>query len=125
MKNFKQYLTDDLNSVKKANNTKLRNLAKANRDKETAIRNADTEKKTAKAQADREKKIEKQLAKGKKAESMIHKVVEYIKSDGARKKCDGGDGRRTENHDCDKVHSDMSHKEWEASQDTPKDETKK
>ena len=34
----------------------------------------------------------------------------------------GGDGRSTENHDCDKVHSDMSHKEWEASQDTPKDE---
>jgi hypothetical protein len=59
-----------------------------------------------------------------KKESIVNKVVEYIKSDGARKKCAGGDGRRTENHDCDKVHSDMSHKEWEASQDTPKDEGK-
>ena len=48
--------------------------------------------------------------------------MEYITKDGSRKKCAGGDGRRTENHDCDKVHSDMSHKEWEASQDTPKDE---
>ena len=48
--------------------------------------------------------------------------MEYIKSDGARKKCAGGDGRRTENHDCDKVHSGMSHDEWEASKDTPKDE---
>jgi hypothetical protein len=57
-----------------------------------------------------------------KKESIVQKVMEYIKSDGARKKCAGGDGRRTENHDCDKVHSDMSHKEWEASQDTPKDE---
>ena len=29
----------------------------------------------------------------------------------------------TEEHDCDKEHSDMSHDEWEASQDTPKDES--
>ena len=50
--------------------------------------------------------------------------MEYIQSDGKKRKCVGGDGRRTENHDCDKVHSDMSHDEWEASQDTPKDETK-
>ena len=48
--------------------------------------------------------------------------MEYITKDGARRKCAGGDSRRTENHDCDKVHSGMSHDEWEASQDTPKDE---
>jgi len=121
MKNFKQYLTDGLADVKRANSAKMRNLAKANRDKETAVRNADIEKKRAKDQADREKKIEKATAKSKK-ESIVQKVVEYIRSDGARKKCAGGDGRRTENHDCDKVHSGMSHDEWEASQDTPKDE---
>ena len=123
MKNFKQYLKDDLNAVKKANRTKERNLKKANADKETATRNAEIEKKRSKDQADREKKIAAATAKTKK-ESIVQKVVEYIKSDGARKKCAGGDGRRTENHDCDKVHSDMSHKEWEASQDTPKDEGK-
>jgi hypothetical protein len=123
MKNFKQYLKDDLNAVKKANATKLRNLAKANKDKEAAVRNADIEKKRAKDQADREKKIAAATAKSKK-ESIVQRVAEYIKSDGARKKCAGGDGRRTENHDCDKVHSDMSHKEWEVSQDTPKDEAK-
>ena len=123
MKNFKQYLTDDLNAVKKANRTKERNLKKANADKETATRNAEIEKKRSKDQADREKKIAAATAKTTK-ESMVQKVVEYIKSDGARKKCAGGDGRRTENHDCDKVHSDMSHDEWEASQDTPKDEAK-
>ena len=121
MKNFKQYLKDGLADVKKANQTKLRNLAKANRDKETAVRNADIEKKRSKDQAEREKKIEKATAKSKK-ESIVQKVVEYIRSDGARKKCAGGDGRRTENHDCDKVHSGMSHDEWEASKDTPKDE---
>ena len=123
MKNFKQYLKDGLADVKKANQAKLRNLAKANRDKETAVRNADIEKKRSKDQAEREKKIEKATAKSKK-ESLVQKVVEYIKSDGARKKCAGGDGRRTENHDCDKVHPDMSHDEWDASQDTPKDEKK-
>ena len=121
MKNFKQYLKDGLADVKRANQTKLRNLSKANRDKEAAVRNADIEKKRSKDQAEREKKIEKATAKSKK-ESLIQKVVEYIKSDGARKKCAGGDGRRTENHDCDKVHPDMSHDEWDASQDTPKDE---
>ena len=121
MKNFKQYLTDGLADVKKANQTKLRNLAKANRDKETAVRNADIEKKRSKDQAEREKKIEKATAKSKK-ESIVQKVIEYITKDGARKKCAGGDGRRTENHDCDKVHPDMSHDEWEASKDTPKDE---
>ena len=123
MKNFKQYLKDDLNAVKKANATKLRNLAKANKDKEAAVRNADIEKKRAKDQADREKKIAAATAKSKK-ESLVQKVTEYIKADGKRRKCAGGDGRRTENHDCDKVHSDMSHKEWEVSQDTPKDEAK-
>ena len=121
MKNFKQYLKDGLADVKKANQTKLRNLAKANRDKETAVRNADIEKKRSKDQAEREKKIEKATAKSKK-ESIVQKVIEYITKDGARKKCAGGDSRRTENHDCDKVHSGMSHDEWEASQDTPKDE---
>ena len=50
--------------------------------------------------------------------------MEYIQSDGKKRKCAGGDGRRTENHDCDKVHSGMSHDEWEASKDTPKDEGK-
>ena len=44
MKNFKQYLKDDLNAVKKANRTKERNLKKANADKETATRNAEIEK---------------------------------------------------------------------------------
>ena len=29
----------------------------------------------------------------------------------------------TKEHDCDKEHPDMSHDEWEASQDTPKDES--
>ena len=123
MKNFKQYLKDGLAAVKKANNTKLRNLKKANSEKEAAVRRADTDKDQAKRRADREKDLEKQKDKSKK-ESIIQKVVEYIKSDGARKKCAGGDGRRTENHDCDKVHSGMSHDEWEASKDTPKDEAK-
>ncbi len=31
---------------------------------------------------------------------------------------------RDEEHDCQKDHPDMSHKEWEASQDTPPDEQK-
>ena len=82
------------------------------------------EKAQDKRQDDREKEIEKRMSKNKK-ESIIQKVTEYIKANGKRRKCAGGDGRRTENHDCDKVHSDMTHKEWEASQDTPKDETKK
>ena len=60
----------------------------------------------------------------KKDEGVVRRVMEYIKTDGARRRCAGGDGRKTENHDCDKVHSSMSHKEWEASQDTPKDEAK-
>lgn len=57
-------------------------------------------------------------------EGVVSKVMEYIKTDGTRRRCAGGDGRKTESHDCEKVHSDMSHKEWEASQDTPKDEGK-
>ena len=123
MKNFKQYLKDGLTDVKRANRDKESALRKANRDKENATRRAETDKEQAKRRADREKDLEKQKDKSKK-ESLVQKVVEYIKSDGARKKCAGGDGRRTENHDCDKVHPDMSHDEWDASQDTPKDETK-
>ena len=121
MKNFKQYLKDGLTDVKRANRDKESALRKANRDKENATRRAETDKEQAKRRADREKDLEKQKNKSKK-ESLVQKVVEYIKSDGARKKCAGGDGRRTENHDCDKIHSGMSHDEWEASKDTPKDE---
>ena len=121
MKTFKQHLKEALDDVQRANREKESALRKANKDKEAAVRRAEMDKEQTKRRADREKEAEKQRAKDKK-ESLIRKVVEYIKSDGARKKCAGGDGRRTENHDCDKVHSDMSHKEWEASQDTPKDE---
>jgi hypothetical protein len=121
MKPFKTYLKEDLTSVKKANRDKENSLKRSNREKEVAVRKAEQDKEQTKRQADRNKEIEKRSSQTKK-ESLIQKVVEYIKSDGARKKCAGGDGRRTENHDCDKVHSDMSHKEWEASQDTPKDE---
>ena len=114
---------------------KLSAVAKANKEKEKSVRDADQEKKKAKRdadvdkqQADREKEAAKRAAdalkKSSNKESIIQKVMEYIKSDGARRKCAGGDGRRTENHDCDKVHSGMSHNEWEASQDTPKDEGK-
>ena len=122
MKNFKQYLKDGLADVKRANREKENSLRKTNKDKEATVRRAEQDKEQAKRRAEREKNIEKQLGKNKKEESIIQKVIEYIKSDGARKKCAGGDGRRTENHDCDKVHSGMSHDEWEASKDTPKDE---
>ena len=121
MKNFKQYFKEGLADVRRSNRDKEAALRKTNRDKEATVRRAEQEKDQAKRRAEREKDIEKATAKSKK-ESIVQKVVEYIKSDGARRKCAGGDGRRTENHDCDKVHSDMSHKEWEASQDTPKDE---
>ena len=121
MKNFKQYLKDGLDDVRRANRDKESALRKANRDKEATVRRAEQEKDQAKRRAEREKDIEKATSKSKK-ESIVQKVVEYIKSDGVRRKCAGGDGRRTENHDCDKVHSGMSHDEWEASQDTPKDE---
>ena len=121
MKTFKQHLKEALADVQRANRSKETSLRKANRDKEATVRRAEQEKDQAKRRADREKDIEKAREKSKK-ESLVQKVVEYIKSDGARKKCAGGDGRRTENHDCDKVHSGMSHDEWEASQDTPKDE---
>ena len=123
MKNFKQYFKEGLADVRRANRDKEGALRKANRDKEATVRRAEQEKDQAKRRADREKDLEKQKDKSKK-ESLVQKVVEYIKSDGARKKCAGGDGRRTENHDCDKVHPDMSHDEWDASQDTPKDEGK-
>ena len=114
---------EDINDVKRANREKESALRKTNRDKESTVRRAEMDKEQTKRRAEREKDAEKQRAKDKK-ESIVQKVMEYIKSDGSRKKCAGGDGRRTENHDCDKVHSDMSHKEWEASQDTPKDEGK-
>ena len=123
MKTFKQHLKEALDDVQRANREKESALRKANKDKEAAVRRAEMDKEQTKRRADREKEAEKQRAKDKK-ESFIRKVVEYIKSDGARKKCAGGDGRRTENHDCDKVHSGMSHDEWEASKDTPKDEDK-
>jgi hypothetical protein len=110
---------EDFNDVKRANKDKVSALKKANKEKEADVKRTDMEKDQEKNNADREKDAEK--SKDKK-ESMIQRVSEYITQDGARKKCAGGDGRRTENHDCDKVHSDMSHKEWEASQDTPKDE---
>ena len=133
MKTFKTYLTDDLASVQKANRKKLAAVAKANKEKEKSTRMADQEKKQAKRdaevqkqQAEREKDAAKRAADAlknrSKKESLVQKVMEYITKDGARKKCAGGDSRRTENHDCDKVHSGMSHDEWEASKDTPKDE---
>ena len=123
MKTFKQYLKEGLVDVQRANRDKEASLRKSNRDKEATVRRAEQEKDQAKRRAEREKDIEKAQAKNKK-EDIIQKVVEYIKTDGARRKCAGGDGRRTENHDCDKVHSGMSHDKWEASQDTPKDEGK-
>jgi len=123
MKTFKQHLKEALDDVKRANREKESALRKTNKDKEAAVRRAEMDKEQTKRRAEREKESEKQRAQDKK-ESLVQKVMEYIKSDGARRKCAGGDGRRTENHDCDKVHSDMSHKEWEASQDTPKDEGK-
>ena len=133
MKTFKSYLTDDLASVQKANRKKLAAVTKANKEKEKATRMADQEKKNAKRdaeaqkqQADREKDAAKRAADAlknrSKKESIIQKVKEYITKDGSRRKCAGGDSRRTENHDCDKIHSGMSHDEWKASQDTPKDE---
>ncbi len=117
MKTFKSYLKETLADVKKANREKEAALKQANRDKENLVRRGERDKESLKRRAERDK----EKAKGKK-ESIVQKVMEYIRSDGARKKCDGGDGRITENHDCDKVHSGMSHDEWEASQDTPKDE---
>ena len=133
MKTFKSYLKEDLASVQKANRKKLAAVTRANKDKEKSVRMADAEKNKTKRdaeadkqQADREKESTKRAADAlkqrSKKESLIQKVAEYITKDGARKKCAGGDSRRTENHDCDKVHSGMSHDEWEASKDTPKDE---
>ena len=119
MKTFKQHLKEALADVQRANRSKETSLRKSNRDKEATVRRGERDKESLKRKAERDK----ERAKGKK-ESIVQKVMEYIKSDGARKKCAGGDGRRTENHDCDKVHSGMSHDEWEASKDTPKDEDK-
>ena len=117
MKTFKSYLKEALADVRKANREKEADLKQTNRDKENLVRRGERDKESLKRRAERDK----EKAKGKK-ESIVQKVVEYIKSDGARKKCAGGDGRRTENHVCDKIHSGMSHDEWEASKDTPKDE---
>ncbi len=138
MKTFKQHLEEDLAAVQKANKKKEDSLKRINKEKENSARKIDAEKAKAKreaeatkAQAERERKTEKAKAElekkrdAQKRESIIPSVVEYIKSDGKRKRCHGGDGRRSENHDCKKVHSDMTHKEWQASMDTPKDETKK
>ena len=137
MKTFKQHLEEDLASVQKANRKKEASIKKINKEKENSVIKIDNEKEkskrdseTDKSQAEREKAAAKKAAEvekdrdSNKRESIVQKVSEYITSDGGRKKCAGGDGRRTENHDCDKVHSDMTHKEWEASQDTPKDESK-
>ena len=137
MKTFKNHLEEDLASVQKANRKKEASMKKINKEKENSVRKIDTEKEkskrdsdTDKKQAEREKDTDKKQAEAEKKrdsnkrESIVQKVAEYITTDGGRKKCAGGDGRRTENHDCDKVHSDMTHKEWEASQDTPKDESK-
>ena len=98
MKSFKQYLKEALADVRKANREKEADLKQANRDKENLVRRAERDKESLKRRAERDK----EKAKGKK-ESLIQKVMEYIKSDGARRKCAGGDGRRTENHDCDKA----------------------
>ena len=117
MKTFKSYLKETLADVKKANREKEAALKQTNRDKENLVRRGERDKESLKRRAERDK----EKAKGKK-ESIVQKVMEYIKADGKRRKCAGGDGRRTENHDCDKVHSGMSHDEWEASKDTPKDE---
>ena len=117
MKTFKSYLKETLADVKKANREKEVALKQANRDKENLVRRGERDKESLKRKAERDK----ERAKGKK-ESLIQKVKEYITKDGARKKCAGGDSRRTENHDCDKVHSGMTHDEWEALKDTPKDE---
>ena len=121
MKTFKNYLKEALVDVKRANRSKETSLRKSNRDKEATVRRSEQEKDQEKRRAEREKNIEKAKEKSKK-ESIVKKVMEYITKDGARKKCAGGDSRRTENHDCDKVHSGMTHDEWEASKDTPKDE---
>ena len=133
MKTFKQYLKEDLATVQKANRKKLAAVSKANKEKEKSVRMAEAKKRKTKQdaiadkqQADREKETSKRTADAlkqrSKKESIVQKVKEYITKDGSRKKCAGGDSRRTENHDCDKVHSGMSHDEWEASKDTPKDE---
>ena len=123
MKTFKNYLKEALADVQRANRSKETSLRKSNRDKEATVRRSEQEKDQEKRRDEREKNIEKAKEKSKK-ESIVKKVMEYITKDGARKKCAGGDSRRTENHDCDKVHSGMTHDEWEASKDTPKDETK-
>ena len=123
---------EDVNDLKRANKDKVSALKKANKEKEAEVKRSDMEKEAEKNNAEREKDAEKSKDKKEQdfnvpfskftPESMIQRVSEYITADGARKKCAGGDGRRSENHDCDKVHSGMTHKEWDASKDTPKDE---
>ena len=123
---------EDVNDLKRANKDKVTALKKANKEKEAEVKRSDMEKEAEKNNAGREKDAEKSKDKKEQdfnvpfskftPESMIQRVSEYITADGARKKCAGGDGRRSENHDCDKVHSGMTHKEWDVSKDTPKDE---
>ena len=123
---------EDVNDLKRANKDKVTALKKANKEKEAEVKRSDMEKEAEKNNAGREKDAEKSKDKKEQdfnvpfskftPESMIQRVSEYITAAGARKKCAGGDGRRSENHDCDKVHSGMTHKEWDVSKDTPKDE---
>ena len=126
MKTFKQHLEEDLASVQKVNRKKEASMKKINKEKENSARKLANEKEIVKRDSERDKKqAEREKERdSNKRESIIQKVAEYITTDNERKKCAGGDGRRTENHDCDKIHSGMSHKEWEISQDTPKDETR-
>ena len=94
MKTFKTYLKEDLADVQKANRDKENALRQANRAKEATVRRAEQEKEQMKRQAERDKEREKQSNQ---PEGIVKKVTEYIKSDGKRKRCAGGDGRRSEN----------------------------
>lgn len=85
------FLKEDLASVKKANRDKEDALKKANRDKEIDVRRSEQEKMQDKRQDERDKEREKQN------ESAVRGVIEYIKSSGKRRRCAGGDGRRSEN----------------------------
>lgn len=105
LRNVINTFKEDLASVRRANRDKEAALRKSNRDKEVAVRKADIDKKQAKMKLDRDKEMQKTMDKNKK-ESIIPNVVEYIKSDGMRRRCDGGDGRRTENPKKEKKEKD-------------------
>jgi len=105
LRNVINTFKEDLTSVRRANRDKETALRRANREKELAVRQAEQEKEQMKRQADREKEMQKRMDKGTK-ESIISNVVEYIKSDGMRRRCDGGDGRRTENPKKEKKEKD-------------------